>query len=288
MSNNCSICFLQYSNDKQIPKILKCGHTFCIECLTKIFNKNNGKINCPTCRKECLDKPENLTTVFSLIQPEDLESISESVDISESFSELNYKIGLVGNSETGKTSIIKRFVDDKYDENVIITVGFDIKFKTIKLKNHIINLTITDSAGTEKYFAISQNYLRELDGIFLVFAVNDLNSFNSIPYWIEVCKNVIDKNKVLCLLGNKTDKKKEISFEEAKLFADMNNMAYYETSALNGDNIKIAFYDIAKKIYQRKKRNKNNNSISLSLSSQGASLAQKLNNRRIKKKRECC
>ena len=265
MSNqNCILCFYQYNNNKKIPKILKCGHTFCLECLKRIYIKNDGNFKCPTCRKECTEKPENLTTVFSLLHSEDPEStsesntITESEAITESSSELVYKIGLIGDPSTGKTCIIKRFVDDEFDENTGITIGLDFKSKTIKLRNHIVNLHITDTAGSEKFNALTTNYLRQLDGIFLVFAVNNVNSFNSIPYWLDFCKNVVDKNKVLFLLGNKTDEEKKISYEQIREFADKNNMRYYHTSALNGDNIKDAFYDMAKKIYQNNKRNKRN------------------------------
>ena len=283
MSNkNCILCFLEFNSFERSPKILKCGHTFCLECLTKIYNRNNERLECPKCREECSDKPTDLLTVFDLINTLESDSesktiydsnsiSSESIAITESSSELNYKIGLVGNQGTGKTSIIKRYLNDKYEEYLQPTINAGFHFKNIKLRNHNVKLEIRDTAGQEKYFSITNSYLRGLDGIFLVFAVNDVNSFNSIPYWLKKCKDVIGEDKILFLMGNKTDKEKKISNAQAREFAENHHMRYCHTSAFNGDNIEDAFYDMTKKIYQNNKKiqknqiiQKNDESIKLS------------------------
>ena len=150
------------------------------------------------------------------------------------------KILILGDSGVGKTSILLKYINNKFDESHIATIGVDYMDKTIKYKNINVKLQIWDTSGQEKFRSIARNFYRNSDAIFIVFDLNNKDTYNSIKQWIndveEHCPNI---KKIL--LGNKSDLEKNVSEEIIKNFAKENNLQYFETSAKNGTNIKEAF-----------------------------------------------
>ena len=150
------------------------------------------------------------------------------------------KILILGDSGVGKTSILIKYINNKFDESHIATIGVDYMDKTIKYKNINIKLQIWDTSGQEKFRSIARNFYRNSDAIFIVFDLNNKHTYNNIKQWIndveEHCPNI---KKIL--LGNKSDLEKNVSEEIIKNFAKENNLQYFETSAKNGTNIKEAF-----------------------------------------------
>ena len=150
------------------------------------------------------------------------------------------KILILGDSGVGKTSILIKYINNKFDESHIATIGVDYMDKTIKYKNINVKLQIWDTSGQEKFRSIARNFYRNSDAIFLVFDLNNKDTYDNIKKWIndveEHCPNI---KKIL--LGNKSDLEKNVSEEIIKNFAKENNLQYFETSAKNGTNIKEAF-----------------------------------------------
>ena len=150
------------------------------------------------------------------------------------------KILILGDSGVGKTSILIKYINNKFDESHIATIGVDYMDKTIKYKNINVKWQIWDTSGQEKFRSIARNFYRNSDAIFIVFDLNNKDTYNSIKQWIndveEYCPNI---KKIL--LGNKSDLEKNVSEEIIKNFAKENNLQYFETSAKNGTNIKEAF-----------------------------------------------
>ena len=150
------------------------------------------------------------------------------------------KILILGDSGVGKTSILIKYINNKFDESHIATIGVDYMDKTIKYKNINVKLQIWDTSGQEKFRSIARNFYRNSDAIFLVFDLNNKDTYDNIKQWIndveEHCPNI---KKIL--LGNKSDLEKNVSEEIIKNFAKENNLQYFETSAKNGTNIKEAF-----------------------------------------------
>ena len=64
-SPECTICFERYGR-KRLPKLLPCGHSFCLLCLVEVHERNNSRLPCPLCKKVSKSVPANLTTVFAL------------------------------------------------------------------------------------------------------------------------------------------------------------------------------------------------------------------------------
>lgn len=246
----CSICFERYNNNKKIPKILHCGHTFCKNCLNDMKNKYNNILECPICRKkELFSNVDDLATnrtIFDLLynptQENDLVVEGRN----------KYKVIIIGSSFTGKTSLLIRCIKKKFNEEYNVTLGAEIFNYTIKKNNETINLDIWDTAGTEKFQSIQKIYCMKTYAAIIVFDVGNRDTFDSIPNWIYFYKENKSRelNDMIYLVGNKIDigNKRKVSKEEAEEFAKLNNLKYYEVSAKSGDNVEKLFDDIGEDI----------------------------------------
>ena len=110
-----------------------------------------------------------------------------------------------------------------------------------------VKLQIWDTAGQERFKNITASYYRGGNGVLVVYDITDRDSFENLNSWlIEIEKNA-SKNVYKLLIGNKSDleDKREIPFEQGQQFAEENNLTFYETSALNGNNIEEIFVQSA-------------------------------------------
>ena len=152
----------------------------------------------------------------------------------------SFKIIIIGNSGVGKTSILERFILDKFDESLLSTIGINFSEKVIILENgKKIKLKLYDTAGQEKFNSISRSYFRNADGVLFVYAVNDLNSFQNIKNWIELFMENHNgkKNIPLYLIENKNDLDRKVEEYLIDEFLNEYKFEFKSTSAkLNDGN----------------------------------------------------
>ena len=99
------------------------------------------------------------------------------------------KVILIGESSIGKTAIIHRFIYDKYSSDYSQTIGPNFFQKEIKIENKILKLDIWDTAGEEKFRAITKIFFNEVHICFLVYDITSKKSFNQMKeYWFEQIK----------------------------------------------------------------------------------------------------
>ena len=159
------------------------------------------------------------------------------------------KILTLGDTTVGKSSIVLRFSDNKFDDYKFPTIGIDFKTKYIKVKGASVKVLIWDTAGQEKFRNIAKQYYKGANGVLLIYDVTNRKSFERIEDWITELK---ENNKIeelfIILVGNKIDleEKREISKEEGDRFALDNNIKFSEVSAKTGDGILDLFNDITK------------------------------------------
>ena len=160
------------------------------------------------------------------------------------------KILTLGDTEVGKTSIVLRYADDKFNDSKISTIGIDFKIKQINKGGESIKVSIYDTAGQERFQRIIKHYYRGANGVLLTFDISNKNSFEKLNYWIQDLKENADNinDLFICLIGNKIDKedKREVSIEETNKFAQENNIPYFEVSAKTGEGIKNLFDEVIK------------------------------------------
>ena len=197
-----------------------------------------------------------------------------------------FKILTIGESQVGKTSILRRYVDNKFERHHLATIGIDYQTKTLKIKDKEIKLKIWDTAGQERYRNIANHAYKGADGIILVYDITDELSFSKISDWMEQINSNLSRNEIgIILIGNKSDiKERAVDKIKGEEKAKEYGIDYYETSALNGNGIKEAFEGLTKQILKiyRIKNNVGSRTISLMSSKPGDVVE---NN---KKKKSCC
>ena len=162
-----------------------------------------------------------------------------------------YKILLLGDSAVGKSCLLLRYCDESFQDIHLATIGLDFRLKTLNLDNNKkIKAQIWDTAGQDRFRAITKNYYRGANGILLIFDITDRSSFEHIRNWIEQIKEEAPEQIIIYLVGNKIDNQNNrvVTNEEAKKVAEEFKLKYYETSAKNNINVDTTFLDLIKEI----------------------------------------
>ena len=149
------------------------------------------------------------------------------------------KVEVVGDLKVGKTSIIKRLIQNEFIENYTETVGYEFNPYLIKVNNKIIKFQIWDMCGNENYRSVLLNLYRNATLGILVYSVCSRESFNNLNNWIEQLKKFALPNSKIILIGNKCDdeQNRKVSYEEGKQICEKNNLEFFlEVSAKNGFN----------------------------------------------------
>jgi len=168
-----------------------------------------------------------------------------------------FKYIVVGNAFVGKSNIIYRFVQGKFNENYKATINLDFSYKNLKIGDKIYRVQLWDTVGQEEFQSISRGYYKSGVCALVVYDITNRESFNNVSTWVEECKNNGPSTISLVLVGNKIDleDKRQITYEEGEDYANQNNMQFFETSALNGSNIDKMFNDNVESIIRKIENN---------------------------------
>ena len=139
------------------------------------------------------------------------------------------------------------------DNNSTATLVFDHFSKNYKIGDKIIRIQIWDTCGNETYEEIMKSFYRSALCIFIVFSLDDENSFLNLNKWLYDIKTINEnESPIIILIGNKKDKvsERQISKEEIENYCKKYDIdTYYETSAKTGESIHELFKDVIRKLY---------------------------------------
>ena len=158
----------------------------------------------------------------------------------------------LGESGVGKTSIIRRYIHNIFDENNLSTIGLNFSFKEVKLKNgKSINIKLIDTAGQEKYKALAKSYFKNVDAVLFVFSLNNQDSFDNMKNWINLFNDNHNGKEGIpkYLIGNKADEKREVQKNMVDEFLSKNKYKYFETSAKDNNGIDELFQELSEDLY---------------------------------------
>nr|CAD7429014.1 unnamed protein product [Timema monikensis] len=173
-----------------------------------------------------------------------------------------YKILVIGELGTGKTSIIKRYVHQFFSQHYRATIGVDFALKVLNWDtNTIIRLQLWDIAGQERFGNMTRVYYKEAVGAFIVFDVTRAATFDAVVKWkqdLDTKVQLPDGSPIPCvLLANKCDQQKEgLVNNPAKMeeyCKERGFTGWYETSAKENINIEEAARLLVTKILQNDK-----------------------------------
>ena len=166
-------------------------------------------------------------------------------------SESVYKVLLLGDSKVGKTCFLMRYTDNTFQEMHMSTIGLDYRLKSMTLKSgKNVKVQIWDTAGQDRFRAITKNYYKGAHGIILIYDVTNQLSFDNVSNWINQIKEEASDKVTIFLVGNKIDdvENRKIQTESGKNLAENFQLQFYETSAKTGENVEKTFQALVEKI----------------------------------------
>jgi len=158
------------------------------------------------------------------------------------------KLLLVGEGNVGKTSLLVRFIEDQFADTYS---DFESKFRLIEIGGRTIKVVITDTAGQENFRTLTGGMYHGVSGVFCVYDITNKESFDKLDTWVKGTRKYVPAEDVIVsIIGNKIDLSsgRVVSTAEGQKFASDNGMHFYETSALNGENVMNAFEHLLEEI----------------------------------------
>lgn len=170
--------------------------------------------------------------------------VEQEDQVDDTVPDYSYKMILIGNARVGKTSLINYYMHRQFNENEEKSKVVNIKRKTqlIENTNKIAQLMIWDTLGEEEFKSIAAIFFKKAVGAFLIYDVNDRQSFEELDTWFEQISLNADQRVIIMVLGNKCDEKnREVTYNEGMEYAKSKNFGFLETSAKTGYNVDNAF-----------------------------------------------
>ncbi|MFX0000751.1 MAG: GTP-binding protein [Candidatus Hodarchaeota archaeon] len=164
--------------------------------------------------------------------------------------EYRFKFVILGDHEVGKTSIIRRFVENRYTTDYRATIGINILSHEFQFFGNKIGVSLYD-LGAQKYFKrFRKVYYLGAQAAFIVFDLTNRDSFQNVKDWYEELKLFTEEEDIpIIIVGNKTDlvEDRKVFYQEGAKLANILSkgekikLSYIETSALTGSNVEDAF-----------------------------------------------
>jgi small GTP-binding protein len=166
-------------------------------------------------------------------------------------SEIIRKMCVIGDISVGKTSLIRRFVVDKFDDKYIVTIGTKTSKKTLTFRGDDVNvslkLIIWDILGQSHFEMVKESAFKGTNGAFIVMDLTRRDTLQSFNKWLSSLYHVMPGIPVV-VLANKRDLKGEFGPDDIEELLKNYKFPYFLTSAKSGENVDEAFYTLGKMI----------------------------------------
>eukprot|EP00005_Dracoamoeba_jomungandri_P006412 CAMPEP_0174260838 /NCGR_PEP_ID=MMETSP0439-20130205/10698_1 /TAXON_ID=0 /ORGANISM="Stereomyxa ramosa, Strain Chinc5" /LENGTH=202 /DNA_ID=CAMNT_0015345181 /DNA_START=1 /DNA_END=609 /DNA_ORIENTATION=+ len=169
------------------------------------------------------------------------------------------KIIVLGESGVGKTSLLIRYVENRFTLNTKSTIGANFLTKHMEIDDKVATCQIWDTAGQERFQGLGTAFYRGSDGVIFVFDVTDRRSFEELEQWKNAFLIQVGQEGnydfPMIVLANKIDleDQREVSTKDCKDWCAGKGIKWYETSAKDDTNVDVAFQQIARLVISRMK-----------------------------------
>jgi small GTP-binding protein len=198
-----------------------------------------------------------------------------------------YKIIILGDFGVGKSSLIFRFLNNRFKKETDDSPKAENNRKIIQIDSNIrIIVNIWDTSDQEKGGKLQKIYYKDIYGALLVFDLTNKDSFDSLRKWLNELKDNSSEDIVYCFAGNKSDLKEERAIEYETINDFIFENLYYEVSSKTGNNVSLAFEQLAYNIIM-KQAEEEGNPDKVSRGIEGRQ-TQDLRMSGVKRKKTCC
>jgi len=168
-----------------------------------------------------------------------------------------FKILLLGDGAVGKTSLLRRFIDNTFDPDYQSSIGVQFMTREVRFEDKSVKLVIWDIAGQSKHTTYRHLYYKAANGIILVYDITRADSIEHLPRWLGDAIESTGSDIKIALLGNKSDldQYRAVSKEDGEYLArSINAEIFIETSAKSGKNVEAAFLALAKGLVESNRK----------------------------------
>jgi len=168
-------------------------------------------------------------------------------------SSFKLKVLLTGAAAVGKTSLVQRFIKQRFAANYKLTVGVDILTKDVEFRpGEIATLSIWDIGGQQRFEFIRSTFYKGAAGALLAFDLTREQTYQETRKWLTEIRQFAGADLPFVFIGNKADLIEDvgevIDRAEARSFAESEGSIYIETSAKTGVNVDEAFTELTRRI----------------------------------------
>ncbi|MHA1132417.1 MAG: Rab family GTPase [Candidatus Helarchaeota archaeon] len=163
----------------------------------------------------------------------------------------SYKLCVVGDAASGKSSLIRRYASKTFDESYLPTIGADFTIKQIEYPAEdgtiaVVTLSIWDMGGQERFKNIREHYFLGANAAFVLFDLTRKQTFHNLEKWLGDIDRFCGHIPII-VIANKIDLPNiEVTQEEIGQFISQKNLKVFRTSAKTGENVEKIFDVIAK------------------------------------------
>lgn len=174
----------------------------------------------------------------------------------------SFKVVLLGEGCVGKTSVVLRYVENKFNDKHLTTLQASFLNKRINIGGKRVNLSIWDTAGQERFHALGPIYYRDSNGALLVYDITDEDSFAKVKNWVKELRKMLGNDICLCIVGNKIDldRDRHVTVAEAEQYAASVGAKHFHTSAKMNKGIEELFLDLSKSMIEKAGEDNHKNS----------------------------
>jgi len=172
-------------------------------------------------------------------------------------SSFKLKVLLTGAAAVGKTSLVQRFIKNRFAANYKLTVGVDILTKDVEFKQgEVATLSIWDIGGQQRFEFIRSTFYKGAAGALLVFDLTREQTYIEVRKWLTEIRQFAGQDIPFVLIGNKYDLLEDvgevIDRDEARALAESEGSIYIETSAKTGINVDESFTELTRRIIEKR------------------------------------
>ncbi len=166
------------------------------------------------------------------------------------------KFVLIGESGTGKSSIMTRYSNGTFDSGYVSTIGVDFSISMVTVRGKTVKVQVWDTAGQERFANITTSYYRGAHCIVIVYDVTSRSSFQALPAWMARIRDHAPDVPHIMVVGNKSDlglgAGRAVRADEGREFAGVHGAHFLETSALSNTNVSAVFERLCAAAVDRK------------------------------------
>jgi small GTP-binding protein len=156
-----------------------------------------------------------------------------------------FKVVVAGDGNVGKTSLIRRWCEGKFEASRVMTIGVDFQTKLVALPEGPVKLSIWDMAGQERFQSLRTGFYRGSRAVALVYDVTEAASLEGLRRWRQEINVAVSRVRYV-VVGNKVDLPRALLVEEGRRLADEIGAPYLETSAATGEGVPALFEALAR------------------------------------------